>query len=209
MSAPSRLYVAPVTPFDDGPAWTAVFPPTLTWLVTTPGTAHRVAQMLRALGIAWSSFSPKVAPVTVLRGSIAGAPETVTVSVTVASFIVTRSWVLRSSATTIPWFSTVAKPSRDSVTAYVPGRDVQEPELAPRVRLDRRPLARAEQLHLDARERGTLLVERRPVDATRRGQRLGADAKSACPDRDRERHPSEERGHRRVSCSVRPLASIV
>ena len=80
-----------LTPFETGPAWTAVFPPTLTWLVTTPGTAHSVAQMLRALGIFWSSFSPRVAPVTVLRGSIAGAPRTVTVSLTAASFIVMRS----------------------------------------------------------------------------------------------------------------------
>ena len=77
--------------------------------------------MLRALGMDWSSFFSKVAPVTVLRGSIAGAPSTVTVSLTAASFIVTRSWVLRSSATTTPWLSTVAKPSSDSVRAYVPG----------------------------------------------------------------------------------------
>ena len=194
--------MAPVTPFDDGDAWTAVFPPTLTWLVTTPGTAHRVAQMLRALGIAWSSFSPKVAPVTVLRGSIAGAPgdrDRLGDGCELHRDPQLGAAVQRDDDSLVVHRGEAVEGQRHGIR---PGRDVQEPELAPRVRLDRRPLARAEQLHRDARERGTLLVERRPVDASRRGQRLGADDKSACPDRSRERHPSEERGHRRVSCSV-------
>src|SRR6476661_5642780 len=125
MSAPSRLYVTPLTPFDAGEAWTAVLPPTLTWLVTTPGAAHSVAQMLRALGLFWGSFSSSVAQVTVLRGSIAGAPRTV-------------------------------EGERHGVGA---GRDVQEPELAVRVGLDGRAFAGAQELHLDPRQRGSLLVE--------------------------------------------------
>ena len=151
MSAPSRLYVAPVTPFDDGFAWTAVFPPTLTWLVTTPGTAHRVAQMLRALGIDWSSFFSKVAPVTVLRGSIAGAPSD-------RHRFVDGRQLHRDAqlgASVQRDDDSLVVDRREAIEGQChgirAGRDVQEPELAPRVGLDRRALARAEQFHRRAR----------------------------------------------------------
>ncbi len=118
MLAPSRLYVGPTFPFETGFAWTAVLPPTLTWLSTTPGTSQSVAQTLRALGICWSSTTPNVAPVTVRRGSIAGVVSvTVTVSDTGASCIVTRTGVLRATVTSICWRSTVANPSRDRFSA--------------------------------------------------------------------------------------------
>jgi hypothetical protein len=117
MFEPSRLYVGPETPFEMGLAWIAVLPPTLTWLVTTPGTCHSVAQTLRADGITCSSFSANVAPVTVLRGSIAGvAPETVTSAETPASLIVTRMGVSRTASTTTGSTLAGAKPSRESET---------------------------------------------------------------------------------------------
>jgi hypothetical protein len=128
--------------------------------------------MLRALGMDWSSFFSKVAPVTVLRGRSRGAQYR-HVSLTAASFIVTRSCF--DPARRRPRFSTVAKPSRRRSRSKCPARCTGT-GICLRVGLDGRVL-RALKRPRRPEER-ILLVEGSPVDASRRGQSLGAETRA-------------------------------
>src|SRR4029453_12903618 len=91
-------------------------------LITTPGVAASSAPMSRPLGIELSCSSLKFCCTRVADVSITGdAPDTVTVSCTVASARSAFTVAVKPSEIWMPLRFTVLKPVRSKSTSYTPG----------------------------------------------------------------------------------------
>jgi hypothetical protein len=97
-------------------------PAMLTRSTITPGTARISANGSRDVGILVSSSAVKFVAVPVARGSTTGdCSETVTVSLTPATFNVTGISTCFPTSTTIRSCTTVVKPESEAVSTYAPG----------------------------------------------------------------------------------------